>query len=191
MKKLNWRQSALVSAFVIFTSVAAHAKAPIAVVDLQLIWDKSAAAEEARNQIKIRKDALTSELKKKEEELKKEDEELTKKRSALAADAYEAKRKEFKEKQMKIAGDLQRKRENIEKSVSKAVNTVQASIIDIVANLAKEKEFDVAIYRTQVLYASQQLDLTADVLKILNQKLPKIDIEVKDTAAKASTPAKK
>ena len=191
MKKITRFQFLLFPLIAIFLAHSASAKMSIAVVDVQSIWEKSSAAEEARKQLKSKDESFVAEVKKKDEELKKEDEELSKKRSVLSADAYEAQRKAFKEKQVAISTALERKRENLKKSIAKATDTVQAAIFDIVASLAKEKEFELAIPKSQAVYASSQIDITADVLKILNQKLPKIDIEVKESEQKAPAAAHK
>lgn len=169
-----------------FTSIA-YAKIPVAVLNVQALWEKSSAAESARAQIKVKDDAFAAELKKKDEELKKEDEELTKKRSVLSAEAYETARKAFREKQISISTALEKKREGLKKSINQATDPIRAAIVDIVATIAKQKEIDVVLDRAQAVYASSSLDITAEVLTTLNQKLPKITVDFKEPEA----PAKK
>ncbi len=54
---------------------------------------------------------------------------------------------------------------------------IQKAVTGIVADMAKEKGFSIAIPTSQILYADPKLDITDEVLKRLNQKLPKLDVK--------------
>jgi outer membrane protein len=189
MKKFSLGQTALISVVVLFTSAASYAKNTIAVVDAQAVWEKSLASKEANTTIKARREALSAELSKKQEELQKDSEELTKKRSALSAEAFEAKRKELADKKTKIELDLNKKKESLDKSIATVITTFQRVLTEVTTALAKEKEIEMVLNRTQILYTNPQMDITDEVLKNVNQKLPKIDMTAKDTESKAPAAA--
>ncbi len=149
----------------------------IAVLDMQKIVEQSLAAADVRTQVKEMHDKFGAEIKNKQLELQKEDEDLAKKRSVLSAKAYEEKRNQFKDKYTAVQRDVQVKREAIDKSLADALNVINNSIQQIVSDLAKSKNFDLAIYKLQVAYVKPEFDITNDVLQELNKKLPKVQVQ--------------
>ncbi|MDB2414773.1 OmpH family outer membrane protein [Rickettsiales bacterium] len=150
----------------------------IAVVDIKAIMEGSKAAEDVRNQIKKSRNKYQSEIAKKEETLRQDDQKLAKLHSTLSPEAFEAKKKEFKEKLIEVQRDVQIKRSKLDTALTKALETIQETILSIVEDLAKEKKFDLALPNSQVLYSDESLDITQEVLDLLNKKLPKVKISI-------------
>ncbi len=60
---------------------------------------------------------------------------------------------------------------------SNSLGDIQKVVTDIITDLAKEKGFIVAMPTSQTLYADPKLDISDEVLKRLNEKLPKFDVK--------------
>ena len=54
---------------------------------------------------------------------------------------------------------------------------VNDKIKDIIADIAKEKDFEVIIPSSQTLYYKDALDISNEVLKKLNKKITKADVK--------------
>lgn len=162
--------------FVVLSPLSqAHAE-NIAIVNIQKLMRDSVAVKTAREQLKSKQDQFLSEIKNKEVELKKEDEELAKQRSILAPDAFEQKVNAFREKAAVVQRDARMKQGQLSKAFDSALGELQKTIVVIVSEMAKEKNFSVAIPSTQALYYDPSLDITDEVLKRLNTRLTKITI---------------
>lgn len=165
----------LLTLFAVSPLASARAET-VAIVNIQKIMRESLAAKSASDQLKAKQEQFANDIKGKEAALKKEDEELAKQRSVLAPDAFEQKVHTFREKAAGIQRDVQGKQVQLNKAYNSALGEMQKTIVEIIAGMASEKGFKVAIPSNQALYADPSLDITDEVLKRLNSKLTKITI---------------
>lgn len=149
----------------------------IATVNYQLLMSSSTAAKNAHEQIENKMKSMQSEISKKDEKFQKDHQELEKQRSVLSKDAFEDKMRKFTNDVTKAQKEVQSKRAMLDGASERAGNEIQKAISDIIAEMAKEKGFSIAVPTSQILYADSKLDITNDVLERLNKKLPKVDVK--------------
>jgi Skp family chaperone for outer membrane proteins len=164
---------------------AASAANDTAVINIQQIMRDATAAQNVRDQLEGKSKGFQAEITKKQEQLQKEKQELTEKRSVLSKSAFEEKASAFEKKVTSAQKEAQSKKAMLDGAFEHAINQIQKAVTDIIADMAKEKGFTIAIPSSQILYYDAKLDITADVLKRLNEKLPKLDVQF--DAAPAST----
>lgn len=157
-------------------SAPAHA-GDIAVVNIQGIMHDSLAAKSVRTQLESKQKAFQAELSKKEEALQKEDQELAKQRGVLSKEAFEEKVKAFRRQATETQKEVAAKKAMLDSALERALGEIQKATTDIIAEIAKEKKFSVAIPTSQLLYAESSLDISAEVLSKLNSKLPKVNVK--------------
>lgn len=170
--------SALAACALLYAPMA-HAEESnlIAVVNIQKIMQESTAAKSANEQLEGKQKSFQNELNKKDEALQKEDKELAKQRGVLSKEAFEEKTRTFRNKVTEIQKEVQSKKALLDSAYSRALNDIQKIVTEIIADLAKEKGFAVAIPTSQILYADNKLDISDAVLERLNKKLPKLDVK--------------
>ena len=156
---------------------ADEVKHTIAVVNIQQIMKDSTAAKSVREQLESKQKSFQADITKKEESLKKEDQELAKQKSVLAKEAFEEKARAFRSKATDVQKEVQSKKAMLDGAFERAIGDIQKATTDIIADIAKEKGFEIAIPTSQILYADSKLDISADVLEKLNKKLPKLDVK--------------
>jgi Skp family chaperone for outer membrane proteins len=162
----------------------AEEAATIATVNYQLLMSSSTAAKSAHEQIETKMKSMQSEIGKKDETFQKEHQDLEKQRSVLSKDAFEQKKRGFTDKVTSAQKEVQSKRAMLDGASERAGNEIQKAITDIIAEMAKEKGFAVALPTSQILYADSKLDITNEVLEKLNKKLPKVDVKFEAAAKK-------
>jgi outer membrane protein len=150
----------------------------VAVVDTGQIMQNSEAAKAVRSQIeKIGKtydQALTAE----KDKLEKEQQELEQQRATLAADALQQKQRDFQQKVAAFERELQARRRKLAEVDSAAAEQIRAALIQVVDQIAKEMNLTLVLTRADVIHAAPEFDITADVLKRLNTKLPTVTVQV-------------
>lgn len=162
----------------------AHAETKIAIVNIQTVMKDSSAAKSIREQLESKQKAYQGEISKQEDALQKDKQELDKQRSALSKEAFEEKVKAFQGKFTDMQKQVQTKKQTLDGAYEQSINQIQKTVGDIIGDMAKEKGFSVAIPSSQTLYAEPSLDITADVTKRLNEKLPSYTVKF-DAPAKA------
>lgn len=149
----------------------------IAVVNVPMIMRDSTAAKSAQEQLTAKQKAYQSEISKKEEALQKEKIELNKQSTALSKEAFEEKVKAYNIKAKALEQEVITKKRTFDGAFERSQGQIQKSVSDIIAELAKEKGFAVALANTLIMYADNSLDITPEVISRLNQRLPKIDVK--------------
>lgn len=156
---------------------AKPAASTIAVVNIQEIMKESTAAKSVREQLESKQKDFQAEITKKEESLKKEDQELAKQKSVLSKEAFEKKATEFRKKASEMQKEVQSKKSLLDAGFENALGDIQKAVNEVIAELAKEKGFTLAIPSSQILYSDSQMDISKEVLDRLNKKLPKIAVK--------------
>ncbi|MFW0777393.1 MAG: OmpH family outer membrane protein [Rickettsiales bacterium] len=177
--KLRSIYAVAAAAVIAYTPVAnaADSKNMIAVVNIQQVMKDSTAAKSVREQLEKKQKSFQAGITKKEKELKKEDQELAKQRNVLSKEAFEKKAREFRNKATNVQKEVQSKKALLDNAFERSLGDIQKATTEIIADLAEEKGFSVAVPTSQILYADSSLDISDEVLSRLNKKLPKVNVK--------------
>ncbi|MEC7831286.1 MAG: OmpH family outer membrane protein, partial [Pseudomonadota bacterium] len=162
---------------ILLTSYAEKVKAAedILFINLQYIVGQSKAgsslreqSEELNSEIINLRDEITKSLQEKGKKL--EDE-----RTLLSPEVFQERadelRKEAEEKQNELNVRLQK----IQQAIQRASNSIDSVISPILTEIVNEKGAKMLLERQTLLFADPKLDVSAEVIKKLNRRLPKID----------------
>ena len=149
---------------------------PLGVLDVQAILREAAAVKDIRGQITKYGTDFEKEIEKKRGDLRKANQELARQRTILSPETFAEKRREFEQQVVKVQRLVQKRQRELDKSRRIAMETVNKAYIEIVAQLADERNLAMIIRKNQTAYSVGTLDLTKTVLDLLNNKLPKVKI---------------
>lgn len=169
----------LVLALAVVRPAAAEGlESDIAVVNLEGVMRTAKAAKSVQEQIdKFRKE-YQDEISDEEEKLHKRDKELADQRSILAPEAFEQERRSFQKEVAGVQRDVQIKRAQLDRAYAKAASKIQLTISKIVGDYAKEKGFKLILPSSQILYGEEALNISEEVLKRLDNELPKVEVKI-------------
>ncbi len=160
---------------------AARAEAPgklpspvIAVVDVQRILQESLAAKSAQKQLDAQRLQFQSEIAGEENELRKAEQELAKQRTTLSPQAYAEREQQLRQRFTRVENHVSARRKVLDKSFSDSMNAVRSALLDVVDQTAHERGANLVIVKQQALWTDQPLDITDEVLKRLDKKMPKV-----------------
>lgn len=171
------RTTALVVAGLALIPLSAHAETPVAVLDLTKVIEVSAVGKDLQAKFKARKDAVQKEAVAYEKELQSKEQTLMKDRKSLDEKAFTEKKKSFEAELKKKRQDVLTKNVDLEKSKNEALKTIQTKVAQIAADIADEKKIQVVLDRTAVVIAVQSLDITADVIKKLDDSMKTVTLK--------------
>ena len=150
---------------------------PITVIDMQYIVARSSAAVLVREELEDLKKKYSLEISNEEEELKALQEELSSQRSILPPDEFSRMESEFREKVERLQTSVAEKNKEIEGILNRSVNAIQTKAIQIVTNIARERSLAAVLDTSTVVIAADSINISNQVLEILNKELPSLDIE--------------
>ena len=160
----------------LMVSSPAFAETNVAVVNIQKIMRDSKAANSVRDQLKEKQKSFQIELDSKEKALLAEDQSLVKQSNTTDKAAFEQKVKDFRTKAAGAQREVQTKKIQLDKAFAGALEQIQDNVITIVKDVSAEKKFTLVLTSSQVLYADGSLDITDEVQKRLDSKLPNVKV---------------
>ncbi|CAO3445539.1 Outer membrane protein H precursor [Azospirillum argentinense] len=154
-------------------------KAPvIAVVDVQKIMQESNASKGVSKSFESLRETYQKEIASLEDKLRKSEEELRKQQTVLAPDALANKRRDFEKQVGEVQKTVQSRKRVLENALNEAMAVVHKNMVEIVADVARERGANLVLARQQFVLVDTQLDVTDVVLERVNKKLPQVALTV-------------
>ena len=150
---------------------------PFAILDVQKILRDAKAVKSIREQIAAFGVTFETEIEKEREKLRKDNQELARQRTILAPEVFAEKRREFEERVVEVQRIVQKRQRDLDNSRANALKKVNKTYVAIVKKIAAERELLMILRKVQTAYANPDLDLTNEVLAILDKKQPTVNVE--------------
>ncbi len=150
--------------------------AVVAIVDYQRILRDARAAKSIREQIEERRKKYQQEIREQEKALLERERELSRQRSVLSPEAFQKRRRAFEQEASRVQRLVQERRRELDAASAEAYARIRNVIIEIVGGLARDRGFNLVLPSSAVLLFSPKLDLTEDVLRELDRRLPAVEV---------------
>ena len=162
--------------FIIFYSSSSYSESLIVFLDMNKIMLQSAAGKSITVQLeKLHKNNITT-FKQKEEELKNKETSIVSQKNVLTKEEFEKKinslRKEANEYRIKrrdLINSLTEKRVEAQNKLIKTLNP-------ILADYSKKNSISMIIQKKNIIIGKSELEITDDILEILDKSLKTIDL---------------
>lgn len=145
-------------------------------LDFKQILNESEAGKKAQNILKKKLDNGLASISKREKSLQDEEKKIISQKKIISAEEYKKKVTELRGK----VGKLQKDRNNLLKDISsqraKARNELLKNLNPIIKDYMIEKKIRFVIDKKSLILADEKLDITKDIINILNSKLKEIKL---------------
>lgn len=159
----------------------------LGVIDMQLIQRDARALREIRPQIESLRNGYQARFKKEEDELRAAVQDLQRQRSILAPEAFEERRREIQKRVTDKQRSEQEARRKLEQAIAEAMAKVNRALQEVVAEVAQEKSLHIILQKSTIMLMERRFDITREVLKRLDAKLPTVKVTLPD----GETPAER
>ncbi|MFT6077614.1 MAG: outer membrane protein [Myxococcota bacterium] len=177
MKLTTIRNFLVLSLVAIFVNLGTAQAQSIAVVDLENVLKSSKAMKDAQNKISKKQSKFQKEIDKKQKSLEEENKKIESKKSTLTDEAFEKEQIKFAKKVEKLKKLVDSRQAELKKSSLNVIEKINGKVKDSVEEIRSEKELDIIISSTSTVFYKDELDITADVTKLLNKKISKVNIK--------------
>jgi outer membrane protein len=145
-------------------------------IDFKYILNSSVAGKKAQDELKKRLEQGVASLEKKEKTIQEEEKKLIQQKKVISPEEYKKKISELR----KNVSNLQKERNKIIGDVSKqrakAKSELLKNLNPIIHDYMKEKKIRMVINKKDLISADENLDITKDIMQILNKKLKSIKL---------------
>jgi outer membrane protein len=148
----------------------------VMVVDVQALLQNSKAAKMVRSQIEQKRNEYTKEISREEETLRAERDALQRQQASMSPETLNKKGRDFQQKVSDLDRDVQSKRAALEKSNTEALTKIQQTMLNIIADMARQRRANLVLQRTDLVLFDQSFDVTDAVMQKLDEELPVVTV---------------
>ena len=145
-------------------------------IDFKYILNESEAGKKAQKTLKTRLENNLKKLSEKQKKIQEEEKKIIQQKKIISPEEYKKKVSELRNK----VSNLQKERNKILGDISeqrvKARNELLKNLNPIIKDYMLEKKIRMVIDKKNLLLADETLDLTKDIMALLNKKLKSINL---------------
>tara|TARA_Y100000389_G_C17462308_1_gene522776 strand:- start:3346 stop:3873 length:528 start_codon:yes stop_codon:yes gene_type:complete len=161
----------------IFLFSSANAEQKIAFLDIQKILSKSISGNFLNTSIKKLQDDKLIEFKKKKENLQKDEKKLIAKKNILEESKFEEQINDLKTKIVNFNNERKIFTTDLNKKKISGTNQIIKTLDPILKDYASKNSISLILQKKNILLGANSIDITDDILKLLDNKIKKIDLE--------------
>ena len=145
-------------------------------IDFKYILNESAAGKKAQDSLKSKLNNGLKNLKEKEKKIQDEEKKIIQQKKLISPEDYKKKVDDLRKKVSSLQKERNDLLENISKQRTKARNELLKNLNPILSGYMKENQIRVILDKKSILLADENLDITEEIISILNKKLKSINI---------------
>ena len=145
-------------------------------VDFKYILNESNAGKKAQDTLKSKLNSGLNNLKEKEKKIQEEEKKIIQQKKIISPDEYKKNVAELRKKVSSLQLERNKLLENISKQRTKARNELLKNLNPILSDYMKKNQIRIILDKKSILLADENLNITDEIVKILNQKLKSIKI---------------
>lgn len=150
----------------------------VVIADINQILRDAKSGKDVQTQIDKAMADFSKQVSTSENELQRMRDGLERERSALSPDAYGAKTREYQQRFDALDRTVQARRQALQQSYNTAMTKIENTALQIIAQIAGEHKANMVLTRAAVLFAANNLDITAEVTKRLDAQLPSMTVKL-------------
>jgi Skp family chaperone for outer membrane proteins len=148
----------------------------LAVVDIEEIERRAAAAKDIRRQINEYRETLQAEFREKDEQLRTANQELVRQRAILSPESFAEERRKFEARVVDTQREVQIQRQALDNAMKKALKSVEAVLDEVTREVMSETGVTLLLRRQALVYSVESLDITGLLLTKLDERLPSVEV---------------
>lgn len=174
MKKLT--KLSLLFVFTIFTfQTILNAEVPY-FIDFKYILNQSDAGKKAQQSLKNKLDGGIKKIQAKEKSIQEEEKKIIAQKKIISPEEYKKKVDELRNKVSNLKKERNKLLNDVSKQRTKARNELLKNLNPIIRDYMKQKKIRMVIDKKSLLVAEDSLDITKDIIALLNNKLKSIKL---------------
>ena len=174
---MNYFKKLLITIIFLFSSSSLLFAENPHYLDFKFILNQSEAGKKAQTFLKNKLDKGIKSLKTKESKLQEEEKKIIQQKKVITPEEYKKKVSELRSKVSKLQTERNALLNSVSKQRTKARNELLKSLNPIVKDFMKQKNIRMVIDKKNILLADENLDITKEIIGLLNKKLKSIKLD--------------
>ena len=163
--------------FLLIHSNFSNASDKISYIDIDYIMNNSLAGKSINSQLKTKNDSNLKKFKKTEDKLKSEEKKIISQKNVLSKDEFDKKVTSHKKDISNYREERTKDVKNLNKKRIDAHSFLLNELTPILAEFSKTNLISIIIPKKNIIMGKTNLDITSQILKILDKKIKKVEIK--------------
>ena len=163
--------------FIFFSKISLSHEKTIVYIDLNKIMNNSIAGKSISSQLENNHKKNISKFKNIEEKLKKEEADIISQKNVITKEEFEKKIINLRDKANKFRKERNDNINNLNNQRLEATSKMITLVRPILSEFSDQNSFSLIIDKKNIIIGKTALDITDDVLKIIDQKIGKIKLD--------------
>lgn len=146
-------------------------------LDFKKILNESEAGKKAQNFLKKKLDNGVADIKKREKQLQDEEKKTIQQKKIISSDEYKNKVTELRGKVLKLQKSRNTLLQSVAQQRSNAREVLLKNLNPILKNYMEQNNIRIVIDKKNVLLGDENLDITKNIIDLLNKKLKSINLK--------------
>ena len=172
---MNLKKLFIIVTIFLSSQAYTHAETPY-FLNFKLILNESEAGKKAQNFLKKKLDNGIKNLNTKEKEIQQEEKTIIEQKKIISQEDNKKKVTNLRNKDSSLQKDRKDILQTVAKKRAKARKKILKNLNPIIKNYMKEKKIRMVIDKKNVLLADENLDITKDIMSLLNKELKSIKL---------------
>lgn len=172
---MNLKKLFIIVTIFLSSQAYTHAETPY-FLNFKLILNESEAGKKAQNFLKKKLDNGIKNLNTKEKEIQQEEKKIIEQKKIISQEDYKKKVTNLRNKVSSLQKDRNTLLQTVAKQRANARKEILKNLNPIIKNYMKEKKIRMVIDKKNVLLADENLDITKDIMSLLNKELKSIKL---------------
>lgn len=165
MKKITKIIALVLTVAMVSANAFAVENAKIAILDMQLVMNGTAVAQEKQADLKTRGEAAQKRFAEMEASFQTRVEELERKKTILSEEKFMEEQAELRRVGREHQAEVQTVNEKLGREYKRVQKDISDEVEKVVEEIAKENGYDVVLAKGYLLYSSKSVDISDKVLK--------------------------
>ena len=145
-------------------------------IDFKYILNQSDAGKKAQQALKNKLDDGIKKIQAKEKSIQEEEKKIIAQKKIISSEEYKKKVDELRNKVSNLQKERNKLLNDVSKQRTKARNELLKNLNPIIRNYMKQKQIRMVMDKKNLLVAEDNLDITKDIMALLNNKLKSIKL---------------
>ena len=167
----------VITFIVLFTSTLSKSEIKVAFIQMDVLMSESSAGKSLFKQLNIIDKKNQKNFKQIKDKLNIEKDDISKKKNILSSDEYEKKVNDLNKKFKSFQSDAKNKIENLKSKRNTGINKILKELNPLLSEYSDKNQLAFIIDQKNIIIGKTELNITNEILKLLNQKLPKINLD--------------
>ena len=163
--------------FIFFSKISLSHEKSIVYIDLNKIMNNSIAGKSITSQLENNHKKNISKFKNIEEELKKEEAEIISQKNVITKEEFEKKIIDLRDKANKFRKERNNNINNLNNQRLEATSKMITLVRPILSEFSDKNSISLIIDKKNIIIGKTLLDITDDILKIVDEKIGKIQLD--------------